>query len=141
MVIFEHGKTYNEEEKYPFRICPECMSEKTEIVMKSVGGHRTGNHYYHVHGFTERKLVYVNYKCNECGCVFEDEYEESRKQREISINTALFIIGILILAISIFLLCCFLKIDDYSWFDVLGLMASAIGILVGSCLVPVSLID
>lgn len=140
MKIIKHGKTYNETEKYPFCLCPECMSEKTEIVTQSVDGYHTGEYHYSVHGLYERKLIYVNHKCNECGCIFRDEYEESKKPREISECTMFFIVGILIFALSIFFFFCVLEIDDPSWSDYLILVASIIGILVGSFLVPVSLL-
>jgi hypothetical protein len=39
---------------------------------------------YESHFLFDSKITKVNHKCNDCGCIFVDEYKDGRKSREIS---------------------------------------------------------
>lgn len=76
-VVMNHGETYNEkealQERYPYVICPECLSQNTEVVRR----HRGQAHDFHTgdHG-TRRKGIWVydvvraNYQCKDCKCEY-----------------------------------------------------------------------
>lgn len=101
--VTKHGNTYSEKddinEKYHFQICPECMSLNTEIIIGNLGRYATTK--YESQFLFDAKITKVNHKCNDCGCIFVDEYKDGRRPRKIS--DCLFW-GIISFLMSIFML-------------------------------------
>lgn len=103
--VTKHGNTYSEKddinEKYPFQICPECMSANTEVINEICGRYVTGRHEYESKIIFDIKLMHVNHKCNDCGCTFVDVYKDGIKGKEI--DDCVFV-GIISFLMSIFML-------------------------------------
>lgn len=106
--VYQHGKTYSEadeiEKSYPFQLCPECMSQDTSIIKKDNDCvWQTGMHDYKRKGLVDRKIVYVNHKCNSCGCKFQHTFEDKSKRKSMKVDEdiAIWIICILIFALSL----------------------------------------
>jgi hypothetical protein len=114
MEIYEHGNTHNDEEKlnekYPFMLCPECMSEKTRIVTNYSDENGeidwdclpTGDYHYVNKGVFTKKMIFVNHICDSCGCKFIDEVDGEKE-----LNGNLFG-GIIITLICVFLIFSFI---------------------------------
>lgn len=118
--VSKHGSTFNEAEerqqKYPFQLCPECMSEHTEVVtqLKSdCDRFTTGFHKQFRKGVFEYKCQRVNYICKTCGCEFYQWYRTGEKQSiNVDDDIADAIIGSIVTALSLFTLVTSLSIDD-----------------------------
>lgn len=76
--VSKHGSTFNEVEErqkqYPFNLCPECISENTEVVKQLRSDNRLGTHtgskYQIRKGIFKHQCERVNYICKDCGCEF-----------------------------------------------------------------------
>jgi hypothetical protein len=72
-----HGNAYNEkdmlQDRYPYLICPECLSQNTEVVRR-LGGliddFHTGDHSVRRKGIWVYDVVRANYHCNDCKCEY-----------------------------------------------------------------------
>lgn len=76
-VVMNHGDTYNEkevlQERYPYVICPECLSQNTEVVRKHRGpthDYHTGDHSTKRKGILVYDVVRANYQCKDCKCEY-----------------------------------------------------------------------
>lgn len=76
-VVMNHGETYNEkavlQERYPYTICPECLSQNTEVVRKHRGpckDFNTGDHATRRKGIWVYDVVRANYQCKDCKCEY-----------------------------------------------------------------------
>lgn len=76
-VVMNHGETYNEKEvlqdRYPYVICPECLSQNTEVVRKHRGpceDFHTGDHSTKRNGIWVYDVVRANYQCKDCKCEY-----------------------------------------------------------------------
>ena len=118
MKIHKHGSQFNEEEQlqqlYPFRLCPECMSQSTIVDTSPHDWATTGEYHYINKGVFDKKFIYVNYLCKDCGCIFADEIEEKseRHTKRVDDDIAGFIISILITILSVFSLICSLIVSS-----------------------------
>ena len=112
--ILEHGSKFDKKTEYKFQLCPECLSEKVIAFDSYVPNHhRTGHKQKKRIGIFDVELVHVNYKCNDCGCVFYDEYEVEGSRKIMNVNEAIAKRIILIIALS------FLILSDCILFDTL----------------------
>lgn len=76
-VVMNHGDTYNEkevlQERYPYVICPECLSQNTEVVRIHRGygsDYHTGDHATRRRGIWVYDVVRANYQCKDCKCEY-----------------------------------------------------------------------
>lgn len=76
-VVMNHGNTYNEkavlQERYPYTICPECLSQNTEVVRRHQGqahDFHTGDHSTKRKGIWVYDVIRVNYHCKDCKCEY-----------------------------------------------------------------------
>lgn len=76
-VVMNHGETYNEkealQERYPYVICPECLSQNTEVVRRHRGpvhDYHTGDHSTKRKGIWVYDVVRANYQCKDCKCEY-----------------------------------------------------------------------
>ena len=76
-VVMNHGDTYNEkealQERYPYVICPECLSQNTEVVRRHRGqvyDYHTGDHGTRRKGIWVYDVVRANYQCKDCKCEY-----------------------------------------------------------------------
>lgn len=112
MKVYKHGSQFNEEDQlqqlYPFRLCPECMSQSTIVDTSPHNWATTGEYHYINKGIFDKKFIYVNYLCKDCGCIFTDEIEEKDEKSIIQVGSDLagFIIFTLITILSTFSLIC-----------------------------------
>lgn len=147
MNIYEHGNTHNEvddeeklNEKYPFMLCPECMSEKTRIVTnyRDENGEidwdcmPTGDYHYVNKCVFTKKMIFVNHICDSCGCKFIDEVDGEKE-----LNGNLFG-GIILALVCVFLvfsfICAFIVVLEFNkcgiatpWYVFLWAVFSATG--------------
>lgn len=118
--VSKHGSTFNEAEEsqqqYPFQLCPECMSEHTEVVemLKSDPDiFPTGFHKRFKHRIFMYECERVNYICRDCECEFYQWYRTGEKESmDVDDNIAGAIIGSIVTALSLFTLITSLMIDD-----------------------------
>ena len=118
--VSKHGSTFNEAEdrqkQYPFQLCPECMSEHTEVVemLKSdPDKFSTGFRRRFKHGIFMYECERVNYIYRDCECEFYQWYRTGEKQSvEVNNNIAWAIIGFILTALSIFMLITSSSVDD-----------------------------
>ena len=136
--VSRHGSTFSETEErqqqYPFQLCPECMSEHTEVVkllrsdtapVKSP----TGFHRPFKRGVFKYECERVNYICRDCDCEFYQWYRTGEKRSmDVNDNIAWVIIGLIVTALSLFMLIASLSIDD-----------TPIWVIVVTCLSGISL--
>lgn len=101
-VVKTHGSQYNEadeiEKSYPFQLCPECMSQDTEIVLHDENSLRqTGHTRWEREGIFDIKIVTVHHVCKSCGCKWVHEFEDKKERSSIEVNdrTASIILGLL----------------------------------------------
>lgn len=150
MKIYEHGNTHNEvddeeklNEKYPFMLCPECMSEKTRIVTiyRDENGEidwdcmPTGDYHYVNKGIFTKKMIFVDHVCDDCGCKFIDEVDG---EKELNGNLFVGIITALICVFLIFSFICALIVGSEfkksgiaePWYVMLWAVFSVIGAVV-----------
>lgn len=125
--VTKHGDDYNEEsslaEQYPFSICPECLSQDTNIVDDRYNyskSHRTGDHRYHRRGIFYDKLVHVNYICNQCHSEWTKTYLVKDEKRvtifsnEIdSLIAVMIILGLLFILAAISTVCSVIVASDF----------------------------
>lgn len=143
--VSKHGSTFNETEErqqqYPFQLCPECISEHTEVVKwlnsdRGVYGY-TGSECWIRKGIFEHQCERVNYICKDCGCEFYQRYRTGEKQSiEVDENIAWLIIGSIVTALSIFMLITSLSVDNPPiWMAavtcVSAVLASIFGLMTG----------
>lgn len=102
ITVRKHGSEYEQKDLYRFQCCPECFSSNTETRYDCVNGvsyyHRTGYTYKKRIGIFDCTFVYVNHKCNDCGCLFSDEYEDKSKRRFMEVDesvSSVIILGLL----------------------------------------------
>ena len=118
--VSKHGYTFSEAEErqqqYPFQLCPECMSEHTEVVeMLRSDGNRfhTGFHKRFKHRIFMYECERVNYICKDCDCEFYQWYRTGEKESmDVDDNIAWVTIGSIVTALSLFMLITSLSIDD-----------------------------
>lgn len=118
--VSKHGSAFNEAEErqqqYPFQLCPECMSENTEVVklLKSDDNRfPTGSHRRFKHGIFMYERERVNYICKDCNCEFYQWYRTGEKESmDVDDNVAGAIIGLIVTALSLFMLFASLSVDD-----------------------------
>lgn len=106
ITVCKHGAEYEEpKDLYRFQCCPECFSSNTETCCDgAVYYHRTGYTYKKRIGIFDCTFVYVNHKCNDCGCLFSNEYEDKSKRRFMKVDkkvSSVIILG-LVLALFVF---------------------------------------
>ena len=101
-VVKAHGSQYSEadeiEKSYPFQLCPECMSQDTEIILHDENSLRqTGNKRWEREGIFDIKIVTVNHICKFCGCKWVHEFEDKKERSSIEVNdrTVSIILGFL----------------------------------------------
>jgi len=125
--VTKHGDNYDEAsslaEQYPFSLCPECLSQDTNIVDDRYNyskSNRTGDHRYHRRGIFYDKLVHVNYICNQCHSEFSKTYIVKGEKRdtifsnEIDISIAVMIIlGLLFILAAISTVCSVIVASDF----------------------------
>lgn len=147
ITIRKHGSEYEEpEELYRFQCCPECISGNTEV---DYSDSVNGAPYYHSTGYTYKKrigifdgtFVYVNHKCNDCGCLFSDEYEDKSKRRcmEVDDRVSFVVILGLVLVLLVFstVLSVSVEITDFVvlWFCASLVGSIAVGLVLLWCLI------
>lgn len=129
--VTKHGDNYNEAsslaEQYPFSLCPECLSQDTNIVDDHFDfskSYRTGDYRYHRRGIFYDKLVHVNYICNQCHSewtktyLVRDEKRVTILSNEIDGTIAAFIIfGLLFILAAISTVCFVIVASDIAVFD------------------------
>lgn len=103
ITVRKHGSEYEQKDLYRFQCCPECFGINTEVDCDGVNGisyyHRTGYTYHERIGIFDCTFVYVNHKCNDCGCLFSDEYEDKSKRRFMEVDemvSSVIILGLLL---------------------------------------------
>lgn len=138
--ISKHGSTFNESEdrqqQYPFQLCPECLSEHTEVV-KLPGFHRKFKH-----GIFMYECVRVNYICKDCGCEFYQWYDTGEKESiEVDDSIVSAIIGFIMTALSLFMLITSLSVDDPSVWVILILILSSVSSVVSGAITFTALED
>ena len=119
-IVSKHGHTFNEtgerQQKYPFQLCPECMSEHTEVVntLRSDGSRfHTGFHRRFKHGIFMYNCERVNYICKDCECEFYQWYRTGEnKSVEVNENIAWAVIGPIMTALSLFMIFTSVTLDD-----------------------------
>lgn len=120
--VSKHGHTFSEAEErqqqYPFHLCPECMSEHTEVVKllrsdtESVKS-PTGFHRPFKRGVFKYECERVNYICKDCECEFYQWYRTGEKKSvDVDDDIAWAIIGIIMTALSLFMLFASVTLDD-----------------------------
>lgn len=142
--ITVHGNTYSEIDKaantYPFMLCPECMSEDTEIDLSWDYGRETGDCRYVRKGIFHRRLIYVKHVCNSCGCKWAHEVEDADYKKGGGIvddDMAAFIICFLLFLLSLFFTVCFWMIvndDSPGWVKLLTFLSSIVSVGFGAVL-------
>lgn len=119
--VCKHGSTFNEvedsQQQYPFQLCPECISEHTEVVKKLYSDYRLGTHtgskYRIRKGIFNHQYERVNYICKDCGCEFYQLYRTDVKESlDVDDSVAGVIIGFIGFVLSLFILITFLSIDN-----------------------------
>ena len=119
--VSKHGSTFNEAEErqkqYPFQLCPECISENTEVVKQLRSDYRLGTHtgskYRIRKGIFNHQYDRVNYICKDCGCEFYQLYRTGVKESlDVDDGVAGVIIGLIGFVLSLFILITFLSIDN-----------------------------
>lgn len=100
--VYRHGKTYSEadeiEKSYPFQLCPECMSQDTEIILHDKNSlTQTGHKRWEREGIFNIKIVTVRHVCKSCGCKWVHEFEDKKERSSITVNdrTVSIILGLL----------------------------------------------
>ena len=132
--VSKHGLTFNEAEErqhqYPFQLCPECMSEHTEVVKRLKSDDNrfpTGSHRRFRHGIFMHDCERVNYICKDCNCEFYQWYRTGEKKCvDVDVNIAWTIIGVILTALSLFMLITSLSIDDPSGWMIVVMILSAL---------------
>lgn len=135
--VSKHGSTFNEAEErqkqYPFQLCPECLSEHTEVV-KRLNSDRSIYSYTEYkrwirNGIFEYQCERVNYICKDCKCEFYQWYRTGEKQSvEVDGNVALSIIGAILTALSIFMFITSMSINDPTGWTLVVLCLSVISL-------------
>lgn len=150
--ILEHGSTHRDDEEtqeqYPFQLCPECMSQNTRVCFDSL----TGSCKYETEKIFLKKIVFVNHKCEDCGCQWQHKYEdeEFRKCKEVNPDIVAGIAAFLVWIFSLFsTICAWNVVDCYTTKDdvpglvilwvILSSMISIIGMVGFSTIVSVLL--
>lgn len=118
--VSKHGSAFSEAEErqqqYPFQLCPECMSEHTEVVElldSDPDKFSTGFHRRFKHGIFMYECERVNYICKDCDCEFYQWYRTGEKECvDVDDNIAWAIIGPIMAALSIFMLFASVSVDD-----------------------------
>ena len=144
--VSRHGSTFSETEErqqqYPFQLCPECMSEHTEVVkllrsdtapVKSP----TGFHRPFKRGVFKYECERVNYICKDCECEFYQWYRTGKKgSMDVNHDVAGAIIGYIVTALSLFTLITSLMIDDPPvWMSAVSCLSGILLALFGSATV------
>lgn len=125
--VTKHGDDYNEEssfaEQYPFSLCPECLSQDTNIVDDHLDfskSHHTGDYIYRIKGIFRNKFVHVNYVCNQCHSEWTKTYLVKDEKRvtifsnEIDGSVAAMIIfGLLFILAAISTVCFVIIASDF----------------------------
>lgn len=110
--ILEHGSKFDKKTEYKFQLCPECFGENVIAFDSYVPNHhRTGYKQTKRIGIFDVEFVHVNYKCNDCGCVFYDEYEVEGSRKIMDVNEIIAKRIILVIVFS------FLILSDFILFD------------------------
>lgn len=122
--VSKHGSTFNEAEErqqqYPFQLCPECLSEHTEVVELLDSDYygcdkHTGSKCRIGEGIFEHQCERVNYICEDCCCEFYQLYRTGEKGSvEVNDSVAWTIIGFILTALSLFVLITSMSVDDPS---------------------------
>lgn len=142
--ITVHGNTYSEIDKasntYPFMLCPECISEDTEIDLSLEEYRNTGNCRYVRKGIFQHRMIYVRHVCNSCGCKWAHEVEDADYKKGGGIvddDMAAVIIGFLIFLLVLFFTVCFLSIvnnDSPEWVQALTVLFLVVSVMSGMIL-------
>ena len=125
--VTKHGSNYDRAsslaEQYPFSLCPECLSQDTNIVDDKYNyskSHHTGDYIYHRKGIFYNKLVHVNYICNQCNSewsktyLVKDEKRDTIFSNEIDSSIAVMIIlGLLFILAAISTVCSVIVASDF----------------------------
>lgn len=141
--VYRHGETYTAEDEleksYPFQLCPECMSQDTSIIKRDDNCCcQTGDYNYERRGIMECKIVFVNHRCNSCGCKFQHTFEDKSKRgsMELDADFCMWIICILIFALSLTACICgwtafnLLDEDNTPWWLYLWVISSTLASVV-----------
>lgn len=141
-VVMNHGNTYNEkevlQERYPYVICPECLSQNTEVVRR----HRGQAHDFHTgdHG-TRRKGIWVydvvraNYQCKDCKCEYyqwlatDRHFLFSNIEIDKDVRDGLIYLAVLIVFIVMLVFSWNVVNDDSPWWLVCLAMLGPVGTL------------
>ena len=135
-IVTKHGSTFSEAEErqqqYPFQLCPECMSEHTEVIntlRSDADKFSTGFHRRFKHRIFMYECERVNYICKDCDCEFYQWYRTGEKESmDVDDNIAWVIIGPIVTALSLFMLITSLSIDDPPAWAIVVLCLSSISL-------------
>ena len=112
--IHKHGKEYVKQTDidYPPSICPECFSIDTcidkEYKIKYIS---TGTCQYVRSGIFMNKYLFVNYKCKNCGCGWQKQYNQIKSnnilKRDVFVPLVEVLSGIFLFILFMFVAVCF----------------------------------
>jgi hypothetical protein len=144
--IYKHGKEYIEQADidYPPSICPECFSIDTSIDKKPMSYLSTGSSKHIRSGIFMNKYLFVNYKCRNCGCMWQKTYNQIKSnnilKRDVFVPLVEVLSGTFLFILFMFVTVCFALVHGN---DKLSQSSTLIAIflvtaLVASCMLVIS---